>query len=1113
MNEARTSRSIATAEVSESRGRAPVSPANRTMGAPAADAAGPSSLRRSRTARVNTLSLGGIATHMMSNPHRLLAIVAAIGCVPLALAAQDATSITGHVTDATRPIENVSVSIPELRVGAYTDAAGRYVINAPAAATGRTVVLVARRVGYSPDSARVTLTGATVTQDLKLRVAVAQLTDVIVTAGSVVRPKSELGTAQQSLDTKDLNTTKAMNLVEQAAGKVSGVTISGGGTPGGSTNFIIRGPNTFSSNNQPLFIVDGIPVSNANRGGGLGNGYDFGNAISDINPEDVESMTILKGPNAAAIYGSRAQNGAVIITTKKGLSTGGRIRAEGTTLYTFDHPGRIPDFQNEYGQGAGGAFKFVDGAGGGINDGLDQSFGPKLDGRLIDQFTGKQQPWVAHPDNVKDFFDTGHTFSTTVAVSGGTERANARMSVGADNIDGYVPNNSFQKTTGLLTGALQVNSRLSTNATLQYTRNNGKNRPGTGYGNSIMEGFYWFGRQVDIDALRNWQQGGAANGGPAGREFNWNYNYHNNPFYTQEGNNLTDQRDRFIIQGGATYKILDWLNASLHSGSDIYRFGINENFGGAFLNGSYVNPSYQGGFNIINDYQNENNTALTLTADRNITDDIHVNLMGGGNLRRETYNTMSTQTTGLTIAGTYNVSNAGITPTLGQRTDRRAMNSVLGSAAVTYRGFWTVEGTARNDVSSTLPKGQNSYFYPSVATSLILTEAVPALRSNVLSFLKIRGGFARVGNDTDPYRLLTTFAGSSNKFGGRSQFTRDDALLEPNLKPEITTSNEGGIEFGFFDGRASVDLTAYDKRTKNQIYLVPVSASTGYAQKLLNAGEMSNKGVEALLTVTPVQMNDFDWTATFNWAHNQNKVVALSQGLTNIVLGNGLFGDVRLEARVGQPYGAIWGGGYERDDEGRIMTHNGVPVTTDSFIYLGSIQPQWTGGISNQFKYKAASLGFTLDMRHGGKLMSYTNYVGDYSGVLATSLRGREVDWDKPGVVFNGIDDKTNQPNTRNVTAETFFQGLFGNVEPYVYDASYTKLREVRLGFDVPNDWSDRLRVSGISLAVVGRNLALWTKVPNIDPEFAYSSGNFQGIEYALPGNTRSYGFNVRITP
>lgn len=1051
-------------------------------------------------------------------------IVVALAFVAGATAeAQESTNVTGRVTGAaTIPLENVAVSIPELRVGGYTDAQGRYQITAPAAAAGRTVVLVARRIGYQPDSARVLLAGGSLTQDFALTAAPTQLTGVVITAGSVAREKSQLGTAQQQISTEDLNTTKTMNLVEQVQGKVSGVTITGGGTPGGSTNFIIRGANTLTSNNQPLFIVDGIPVSNFNRGGGLvgraNDAYDFGNAISDINPEDIESMTILKGPNAAAIYGSRAQNGAVIITTKKGLATEGRMRTEVSTLYTWEGPGRLPDFQNQYGQGAAGSFSFFNGLGDGDCDGCDQSWGPKLDGRMIHQFTDGpdtsiKSPWIARPDNVKDFFETGHTASATIAVSGGTQRANARMSFGVDNVDGYVPNNTFQKTTGLLSGQLQVNSQLSTSAVLQYTRNNAKNRAGTGYLNSILEQFFWFGRQVDIHALRDWRKGGAVNNGPANREFNWNYNYHNNPFYIQEGNEVTDSRDRFIVQGSATYKFLDWLSASLRSGSDIFRFGINQQFDAAFLNAAFVNPSYNGGFAFINDYQNEHNTELRLDANRNLGGDFSVMAMVGGNVRREQYQATSTQTTGLTVAGIYNVSNAAITPTLGQRIDRRQVNSVFGSASATFRGFWTVEGTARNDVSSTLPAGENSYFYPSVATSLILTEALPMTKNRWLAFLKIRGSIAEVGNDAAPYQLQTTFAGNSNKFGGRSQFTLGDQLLEPNLKPEITRSNELGLEASFMDGRATFDFSWYDKNTRNQIYLVPVSPTSGYAQKLINAGRMENKGIEALLSVTPVQLADFTWTSTVNYGRNRNRVAELAPGVDRIVLGNGLFGDVRLEAKVGQPYGAIWGGGYRRDAQGRILTRRGFPVRADTFVYHGSIQPDWTGGFSNTLTWRNVSLSALLDIRRGGRIMSYTNYVGSYSGVLKETLYGREVDWDKPGVVVNGIDITTGQPNTTRLTSEDYHQGLFGNVEPFVYDASYTKLREVRLGYEVPQRYLGRLRVGALSVALIGRNLALWTDVPNIDPEFAYSSGTFQGIEYAFPGNTRSVGINVRLTP
>ncbi|HYC49643.1 MAG TPA: SusC/RagA family TonB-linked outer membrane protein [Gemmatimonadaceae bacterium] len=1073
----------------------------------------------------------------------MLAVVVGLGLVPATIAAQQSTTITGRVmNDANAPATGVTVSIPELRVGTQTDPMGQYTFTAPATATGRTVYVIARRLGYQPDSAQVTLSGGTVTQNFTLRQSATQLTGVVVTALGIEREKSQLGTAQQQITSEDLNTTKAMNVVQQVQGKVSGVTITGGGTPGGSTNIVIRGQNTLASNNQPLFVVDGIPVANTNggagsltnRGGGIGNGYDFGNAISDLNPEDIETFTVLKGPNAAAIYGSRAQNGAIVITTKKGMATQGRMRTELSTLYTWDAPGRLPDFQNQYGQGAGGSFSYRNGAGAGTCDGCDQSWGPKLDGRLLCQFNSPgagtagctATPWVPQPNNVKDFFETGHTMSTTLAVSGGTDRANARMSVGVDNIDGFVPNNSFQKTTGLLSGQLQVSPRFTTNGVLQYVRNNGLNRPGTGYNNSIMEQFFWFGRQVDIDALRDWRAGSGVNGGAGGREYNWNYNYHNNPFFIQEANRTSDSRDRFIISGTARYALTDWLNASLRSGSDIFRFNIDQQFDPAFLNGTYVDQSYAGGFNFISDYRNEHNTELMLNANRNFMGNVDLTAMLGGNVRRETFDTRTTSTTGISVAGIYNVSNAAITPTLGQTITRRNMNSVFGSAAATLNNYWTVEVTGRNDVSSTLPEGENSYFYPSVNTSFIVTDAVPALQNNWLSYLKLRASWAEVGNDADPYQLATTFQGNANQFGGRPQFTLGNNLLEPNLKPEITNSTEGGIEVGFLNGRASLDMTVYRKETENQIYLVPVSPTTGYANKLINAGTMRNTGFEALLNVTPVEVRDFRWDLTFNYGQNQNKVVELAAGVDRIVLGNGLFSDVRVEATQGQPYGAIWGYDLRRCDGGAIddglcttanlgqqLTSGGFPLQTDTMVYLGSIQPKWTGGLSNQFTWKNMSFGALLDIRRGGKLMSYTNYVGLYSGVLEESLYGREVDWNNPGVLVQGFDVDSMAANNITLTSERYHQSLFGATGLTTYDASYVKLRELRFGYDLPQNLANRVRMSSVSIALTGRNLALWTDVPNIDPEFAYSSGNFQGVEYALPGNTRSFGISLRVTP
>ena len=1052
-----------------------------------------------------------------------LALAGALfGLLPGAARAQQGTTITGRVTTETdMPLQGASVSIASLGLGAYTNAEGRYSFTISAGRAGGLVTITARRIGYTPKSVRVTLGPGDLVQDFQLAAQPTQLEGVVVSALGVQREKSQLGTSQQQIGTTELNQTKAMSVVQQIQGKVSGVQITGSGTQGGSTNIIIRGANSIAGNNQPLFVVDGIPVSNANRGGGLISGFDFGNAIADLNPDDIETFTILKGPNAAAIYGSRAANGVIVITTKKGGATGGRIRTELATTYTWERPSILPDFQNQYGQGAGGNFRYVNGAGKGTCDGCDQSWGPKLDGRPICQFNSPgagtsnctATPWVPSPDNVEDFFKTGHTLSSTIAVSGGTDRANARLSVGMDNVDGYTPNNFFQKASGLLSGALQVSPRFNANATLQYIRNNGRNRPGTGYLGSIMEQFFWFGRQIDIDDLRNYQAGGSSNNGPATREFNWNYNYHNNPYWLQEANTVTDARDRFIVSASGTYNITPWANATLRSGSDIYRLNIDQRIAQGNL--TYADQNYAGGFDFTNDYRNENNTDLLFTGNKNVLSSLNVNAMVGAGMRREYFSTNSQSTAGLTVPGIYTVANAAITPTLSQQIRRRNVNSAFGSIAFTLNNWWTVEGTARNDWSSTLPKGKNSYFYPSVNTSVILTDALPSLRSgNILSFAKIRGSVARVGNDAEPYQLQTTFIGNPNKFGSLPQFTLNDTLANFDLKPEITQSFETGLELGFFEGRASLDATYYSKETRNQIFAVTVSSTSGFARQSINAGKITNKGFEALLTLVPVQLsNSFQWTTTFNMAQNRNRVAELAPDVNTIILGRGIFGDSRLEARLGQPYGAVYGQGFARDDQGRVLTHNGLPVPADTFTYMGSIQPDWTGGWSNQFSYKNFSLNVLFDIRRGGKIVSYTNEVGDYSGVLASSLKGREIDWNQPGYVFQGIDDVTGQPNSVVLTAEKYQQSIFPTIEPYVYDASYVKLRELRFGFDLPARWANRLYAQNVNLALTGRNLVTWTDVPNVDPEFAYSSGNFQGIEYAIPANARTFGISVRVTP
>jgi TonB-linked SusC/RagA family outer membrane protein len=1059
---------------------------------------------------------------------RFLAVAGvALGLAP-AVAYAQGTNISGQVTGTGgAPIVGASVSVPTLRVGGFTDDQGQYNFTVPASANGTTVTVTARRLGFTPSSAQVTVSGAPVVQNFSLSAAATQLQGVVVTALGLTREKSRLGTAQQQINTQELNQTRAQNIVQQIEGKVSGVAITSPGTQGGSTNIIIRGQNSITGNNQPLFIVDGVAVSNANRGGapfvGTSTTFDYGNALNDINPDDIETLSVLKGPNAAALYGSRAANGVILITTRKGGNSGGKMRTEINTNLTFENPAILPEFQNLYGQGSGGEFEWVDGNYGGVNDGVDESWGPRLDGRLICQFTSpgagtancQPTPWIAHPDNVKDFFKTGVTASSTVGVSGGTERSYGRLSLGADNVNGIFPNNLFQRRTASLSGTFKASEKLTADGSVQYIRNSGRNRPGVGYSgrNPLQSMFNWFGRQVDIDALRNYGQGGLVNGGPATREFNWNYSYHNNPFWQQEANPQLDDRDRLIGSVSMNYQFAEGFNALLRTGSDIYRFGVQQMYARGAE--SYVNLQYNGGFRFQNDYRNDNNTDLTFTGNRRLSSWLDLNAVAGGNLRREYFNTNSQQTPGLLVVGIYNPANAAIAPTIDQTLQRRQVEGIYGSAAFTVKNWWTVEGTARNDWSSTLPLGANSYFYPSVNTSVVVTDAVPGLQSRFLTSLKLRAASAKVGSDAPVYSLVPVFLGNANRFGSLPQFGLDTRLANPNLKPEITRSDEVGAELSLFDSRVSLDASFYSKSTKNQIFDVEISGASGFDKKWVNAGEISNKGIETLLTIIPIQSaNGFNWTTTLNWAHNKSRVVDLAPDVETIVLGSGGFGDVVVEARKGEPYGAIRGYRYQRDADGNILVEDGFPLRENSLSVLGNIQPKWTGGWANQFSFGNFSINTLLDARKGGKLYSVTNMFGEYAGVLANSIPGRENDWNDPGVVVKGIDNVTGLPNTTAITAEEYYHNLFGYTERYVYDAGYVKLRELRLSYNLPASWANRLMgAHGASIAFTGRNLKMWTNVPNIDPEFAYSSRNDQGIEVNMSPNPRSLGFNLRITP
>lgn len=1011
--------------------------------------------------------------------------------------AQQGVAVTGQVTsDAGAPLRGVTVFVQGTSIGAVTDDAGRYRFTIPGpAAAARTVTISARRIGYTARAWPVVLSAPSITQNFSLAVVPNQLEGVVVTALGLERDKRSIGTSVQNLKGDEISQAKETNIVNSLAGKVSGVTITNSGSQGGSSRLVIRGANSIAGNNQPLFIVDGIPVSNQVVGapGGYG-GVDYGNAIQDLNANDIENISVLKGPNAAALYGSRAANGAVVITTKTGKRTPRGFGVTASSNFSMETPLRLPSYQNEYGQGSGGEFEYVDGAGGGTNDGTDESWGPKFDGKPRAQFFGVG-PWVAAPDNVRNFFETGRSMTNSVALSATGDRANARLSFTNEDIKGLAPGMSLKKIATALNAGAELGTRFTAAGSIQYIKNNGFNRNGTGYDNgNFMQQFVWFGRQVDVSRLKDPRKDADGN------QINWNHNYHDNPYWIQLESGNRDQRDRIMGVGSLEFRPNSWLTGTVRSGTDWFRDyrKLNRAYG--------LVESPFGGFDENNIFTQETNTEGLLTAKRGVGQRMAVTASLGGNIRKAQYRNNQVGVDALVIPGIYNVGNAQNTPFVNAYEEQKKVNSLYGMAQLAFNDYFFIDVTGRNDWSSTLPTESNSYFYPSVSSSFVFTDALPRLSGRFLQYGKLRASVAKVGNDALPYQLQSTYA-AQTPFDGAPRFAVPNNLANANLKPEETKAFEVGTELSFLDNRLGVDLTYYNKATTNQILAAQISGASGYTSKALNAGKISNKGIETLITVTPIRTaNGFEWTSSLNYARNRSRVEELNADLQTVVLGT--YWSLTVEARKGEPYGALYGNPFLRDKDGNIVVSaSGRPMRDPQKRVLGHYTPDWTAGLTNSLKFKNLDLSFLLDKHQGGSVFSVTNMFGRYSGVLEETLVGRDTGIVVKGVLANGT------PNTKRISAETYNHSLYGTHEAHVFDASYLKLRELKLGFTMPGGMVNRLGLSKVYMALVGRNLWLSAKVPHIDPETAFSSGNAQGLEHGQFPSQRSIGLNFAITP
>lgn len=1070
----------------------------------------------------------------------------------LSLTSMAQRTVSGKVvTPDNKALPGATVVVKGSKTSAITNENGEFII-----AADEKDLLIISNVGYGIREVKATESGA-VTLEPEAR----DMDEVVVTALGIRKEKKKLGYALQEVKGEDLTVARETNVVNQLAGKVAGVTVVGSPSGiGGSARVSIRGERSVDINkNQPLYVVDGVPISNSITGGsGRGNlEVDFGNGASFINPDDIESMSVLKGPAAAALYGSRAANGVILIKTKSGKRSKG-IGVEINSNLTFESALKLPEYQTVYGQGngSGGDFAFVNGGGGGLADGTDEGWGPAFNGQSYPQYNSPRtlngQPipftggdlnapagsiitptlWEADKDNLKNFLETGHTLTNNVALVGGNKDGDFRL--GYTNLDqkGIVPNTDLQRHTISLSGGYNLTDKLSVRTFVSYIKSESDNRPSISYGTeSLMYLFNcWLPASVKVSEMKRLWQAGLGNQ----KQYSWNYNYHDNPYLTVYENTNGQYYDRVIGNIILKYDFTKWLNLQLRTATDWS--DERREYRRAFSTQRFPFGQYRE-TNIVNE---ERNTDFLFSFNKGISSDFEINATFGGNQMRQTSRFKEDVAGQLNIPGIYSLNNSRIALVAEQNNVAKRINSLYGSAGVSWKNRIFLDLTGRNDWSSalTLPEELkafgtevNSYFYSSASVSAIVSDMVSL--PSAISFLKLRASLAQVGNDTDPFSFTQTY-NRSEPFGAAQIYSETSNLANLNLKPEISSAWEFGTDIRFLKNRIGLDITYYQSRTKNQILNLPLDITTGYSTRKINAGLIKNYGVEVMLNGSIIKNESFSWDAFINFSANRSEVLELSDGLTNYVIADR---NVSVEARVGERMGNLYGIGFARvqssdktapyyDASGQytgemVYGANGRPIPTTNRILMGNYNPDWLMGVGSGFTYKGVRLSFLFDIRQGGELYSLTQTVGREGGIIIETLEGRADGYDisKPGngVIGQGVKqnaDGSFSPNAVKLEPRQWHTAWTNGrsiAEGVMYDASFVKLRELQVGYTIPDRVFGKLPFRGATISLVGRNLLLWDNVPHVDPEnMSYSGGTaLPGIEYMSLPSTRSYGVNL----
>lgn len=1034
--------------------------------------------------------------------------------------AQAQQSLSGKVSgEAGEALPGVNVIVKGTSTGTVTDIEGNYSLNVGEEAE----TLVFSFIGFITKEVEI---GNRSTVNVELLTDAQQLSEVVVTALGIKREERSLGYSVQEISTQGLEEARETNIVNSLQGKVAGVQIAGSsGNIGGSSRILIRGANSVSGNNQPLFVVDGTPIDNSNFNSEstqmANGGIDYGNAAQDLNPDDIASISVLKGPSAAALYGSRAANGVILITTKSGKDSRG-IGVSINSNTTFSEVFILPDYQNEYGGGYKQEFDMYNGQPM-VATQADESWGPRLDGQMVrhwDSFYpnspefGETRPWVANPDNIRDFYETGVNLSNNVALTAGNEDASFRLSYTNLDQKGVFPYSDLKRNTISFSGDANITEKLSTSIRLNYISSQVYGRPVTGDyvgdgAQSVQSSFNtWFQRQLDMDRMLPTTT-------PGGRQRLWNLSgpedltpfYWNNPYWELQEASNQDMRERVFGNVSLTYQVNDYLKLTGWARTDFY-----DDRRETWTPIGHVNiSSYSEDVRKVTE---NNYEFLAQYSRRFFGEDVSVNANLGANRRVQSlYRNYGKTNGGLSVPDFYSLEASTDRPNITDFSQEREVNSLYGSVNVGYRDFVYLDASLRNDWSSTLPVDNNSYLYPAFATSFVFSEFID--NSSFLSFGKIRAGWAKVGNDTDPYRLYQIYQ-PMGSFGSAPLFTIPNTLNNANLKPEITTSYELGVDMQFFNGRMALDATYYNSIATNQIIQLPVSGTSGNEFNIVNAGEMTNRGFELMLSAVPLEtMSGFVWDVSLNLARNINEVVSLADGQDNFQLANRR---VTVNARVGEPYGTIIGDGFATNENGERLVDNEGYYIREFGKVLGNVMADYTGGISNTFSFKGFTLSSLIDFQKGGDLFVGTRSVGTYSGLTSETVGlndlgnpMRDPVGEGGGLRAIGVTE-TGEQNAQYVEAVDYFKDITGIDEYSVFDASFVKLREVRFGYAFPSRLFDNLPISSMKLSLVGRNLALlYTEVPHVDPETTLGSGNIQGLENSQLPSTRSVGFNLNI--